>query len=155
MGLCSMKLSEILFESDLGGSVVLYHGTLRSNLESIMQDGLRKSSGWGGAGTTGVYLSRSPKGALYWAKIAYMNAQEDSMEPERFDRKYGKQEKDLLVVLRVEIPVEQTKNLKADMEQAEEYGFEGAPEDWQEGLEVIGDVMYNGDIPREWIRIEQ
>lgn len=148
-----MKLSKILFEEQ-EQPVVLYHGTLRSRLASIMSEGLRSGSGWGGAGTHGVYLSGSPAGALYWAKIAYMSEQEEAMEPERFDRKYGKDVDKLLVVLEVKIPKEATKNLRADMEQAEDYGFEGDAEDWQAGLAEIGDVMYDGDIPSSWITVK-
>ena len=147
-----MKLSEILFEEvEQDMPVVLYHGTLRSRLDSIMEQGLQGGAGWGGAGTHGVYLSGTPDGALYWAKIAYMSEQEEDLEPERFDRKYGKDADKLLVVLEVRIPAEAVDNLRADMEQAEEYGFEGDAEDWQAGLEEIGDVMYEGNIPSEWI----
>ena len=46
-------------------------------------------------------------------------------------------------------------NLRADMEQAEDYGFEGESEDWQQSLDVIGDVMYAGDIPSAWISVLQ
>ena len=147
-----IKLSSILFEGE-DKPVILYHGTLRSRLDSIMSGGLKAGSGWGGAGTHGVYLSGSPAGALYWAKIAYMSEQEEGMEPEKFDRKYGKDQDKLLVVLKVRVPSEATENLRADMEQAEDYGFEGEPEDWQSGLAEIGDVMYLGDVPAEWISV--
>lgn len=60
---------------------------------------------------------------------------------------------DLISILRIVIPASETKNLKADMEQAEEYGFKGKSEDWQQSLDVIGDVMYAGDIPSNWITV--
>ena len=36
---------------------VLYHGTLRSNVNSILATGLRAGAGWGGAAKPGVFLS--------------------------------------------------------------------------------------------------
>ena len=147
-----MKLSDILFEGDMS-SVVLYHGTLRSNLEDILSNGLSVHEGWGGAGTSGVYLTKSIDGALYWAKLAYMREIEEDLEAHKFDRKYGKKINDLLVVLKVTIPADKVDNLRADMEQAEDYGFEGDPEDWRGSLDVIGDVMYSGVVPSEWIQV--
>lgn len=144
-------LLEYLMEDN--DSVILYHGTLKENVPLILSGGLKKHSGWGDAGTEGVYLSKTRSGAEYWAKIAYMSANEEGYEPEIFDRKYGDKKEDLISILRIVIPASETKNLKADMEQAEEYGFEGESEDWQQSLDVIGDVMYAGVIPSNWISV--
>ena len=148
-------LLEYLMEDNDNDSVTLYHGTLKENVLSILSGGLKVSSGWGGAGTEGVYLSKTPSGAEYWAKIAYMSKNEEPLEPEKFNRKYGDKKEDLISILRIVIPASETKNLKADMEQAEEYGFEGESEDWQQSLDVIGDVMHDGDIPSAWITVLQ
>lgn len=43
----------------------LYHGTLAKHVKSIRQRGIEVGEGWGGAGTSGVFLSGSPEGALY------------------------------------------------------------------------------------------
>ena len=144
-------LLEYLLEDN--ETVTLYHGTLKENVPSILSGGLKVSSGWGGAGTEGVYLSKTPSGAEYWAKIAYMSKNEESLEPEKFDRKYGDKKQDLISILRIVIPTAEMDNLRADMEQAEDYGFEGESEDWQQSLDVIGDVMYAGDIPSNWITV--
>lgn len=146
-------LLEYLLEDN--ETVTLYHGTLKENVPSILSGGLKVSSGWGGAGTEGVYLSKTPSGAEYWAKIAYMSKNEESLEPEKFDRKYGDKKQDLISILRIVIPTSEMDNLRADMEQAEDYGFEGESEDWQQSLDVIGDVMYAGDIPSTWISVLQ
>ena len=146
-------LLEYLLEDN--ETVTLYHGTLKENVPSILSGGLKVSSGWGGAGTEGVYLSKTPSGAEYWAKIAYMSANEEGYEPEKFDRKYGDKKQDLISILRIVIPAAEMDNLRADMEQAEDYGFKGESEDWRESLNVIGDVMYDGDIPSSWITVLQ
>ena len=144
-------LLEYLLEAN--ESVILYHGTLKEKVPAILRDGLKKSIGWGEAGTEGVYLSGTRAGAEYWAKIAYMSANDERLESGIFDREYGDRKDELIRVLRVEIPMSAIGNLRADMEQAEEYGFEGESEDWQQSLNVIGDVMYDGDIPSNWITV--
>jgi hypothetical protein len=134
-------------------SVTLYHGTLRKNLKAIMTHGLTESSGWGGAGTSGVYLSSTKEGALYWAKMAYMREIEEEMELARFDRRYGKNANQLLAVLTVTIPPEALQNLQADMEQAEDVEYDGDPADWQASLDQIGDARFQGRVPPEWISL--
>lgn len=133
-------------------SITFWHGTPRKKLAAVLRSGLTPSEGWGGAGTFGVYLAGSPEGALYWAKIAFQLAAGEKMEVERFDRKYGDRVGELLAVVSVTIPPEAIANLRADMEQAEDVGFEGEPEDWEASLEEIGDVMYDGEIPADWVR---
>jgi hypothetical protein len=141
----------LLLESS--DSITLYHGTLKENLKNIMKKGLSPSSGWGGGDTYGIYLSKMPEGALYWAKIAFRVKKNEQMDLEKLERKYGKQMEENLAVLEVKIPFEALDNLRADMEQAEDYDFEGEETDWQESLEVIGDVMYDGLIPPKWLKI--
>lgn len=146
-----LKSIERLLEG--GGSVVLYHGTTRKHLAKIMRQGLKASGGYGGAGTFGTYLSGSKDGALYWAKKAFMLDNGEKGEIERFDRKYGKRQDELLAILQVNIPASAIDKLRADMEQAEDVGFEGGPENWQVSLEQIGDVMFDGNIPASWLTV--
>lgn len=129
-----------------------YHGTLVSALPSILKNGLKVSSGWGGAGTEGVYLSGSVGGAKYWAKLAYQREHDDRLEADRFDRKFpGKKADKVIAVLAIDIPEKFLKNLRADMEQAEDVGFEGDESDWEASLVEIGDVRYIGPVPPTWI----
>lgn len=46
--------------------MIFYHGTRRSNLTGIMNSGLRAGYGWG-AEKPGVFLSKDPSTAAYWA----------------------------------------------------------------------------------------
>ena len=46
--------------------MIFYHGTRRSNLTGIMNSGLRAGYGWG-AERPGVFLSKDPQTAVYWA----------------------------------------------------------------------------------------
>lgn len=140
----------MLTEAEADG-VVLYHGTLVKNLPEIQRSGLQTSEGWGGYGMEGVFLSGTPEGAEYWAKLTYQRGAGEKLEVDRFDRKFGAQQGDLLVVLKVTIPAENTQRLQADMEQAEDVGFEGDVEDWQDSLAEIGDVVYPDIVPPEWI----
>jgi hypothetical protein len=49
--------------------MILYHGTKKSNLPGILNSGLRAGFGWG-ADNPGVFLSKDPENALYWAKMS-------------------------------------------------------------------------------------
>ena len=132
--------------------LTLFHGTLREHLPAIMEHGIERGEGWGGAGTSGVFLSRTPEGALYWAKMAYQREYGEKLEVTRFDRDHGAEIDDLLAVLVVEIPDEVLDRLRADEEQFEDVGADFSPDDWRRSLEVIGDVRFDGEIPWEWIR---
>lgn len=127
--------------------LVLYHGTLREDLPKIKAEGLKPSEGWGGANTEGVFLSESKEGALYWAKLRFLRDREMKLEENYFDQKFSEQEKNLLALLEVTITADQFGNLSADMEQAEDVGFEGGEDDWQASLDEIGDVVYKLKIP--------
>lgn len=132
-------------------TIKLYHGTLKKNLKNIMSEGLVPSAGWGGAGTEGVYLSQSIDGADYWAVFAFAIDRDIDMEYERIRNKAQKH----IAILEISIPEDKIENLRADMEQAEDFHFEGDPTDWQASLEQMGDAMYDGTIPPSWIKIIQ
>lgn len=131
---------------------LLYHGTLAPSVDEILDRGIQVGEGWGGAGTSGVFLSGTPEGALYWAKMAYQRINDEKMEIHRFDRDHGHEMDRLLAVLAVEIPDKETDRLKADEEQFEDVGADFDPEDWEQSLDVIGDVRFEGAIPPRWIR---
>lgn len=133
---------------------ILYHGTQRKYIDSIMKDGIRTTEGRGGAGTSGVYLSATPQGALYWAKDNFVMDHPEIKEISRLDRHYTSEElEEMFVVLKVKIPANKTSFLKADMEQAEDVGFEGSDKDWESSLEQIGDVVFEEKIPSAWIEV--
>ena len=137
--------------------LVFYHGTLDQFVPSILRDGLKPAAGWGGANTFGVFLSGSYGGAQSWGRYAAAsNLDLDGDGEIDFDgdaERYARAFPTLphVQVLKVTVPAAMVKNLRADMEQAEEHGFEGAPKDWRASLSIIGDVMYAGAIPSEWL----
>lgn len=131
--------------------MILFHGTLIEHLPAILKDGIEPGEGWGGAGTSGVFLSGTPYGALYWAKIAYQRAHEDKMEVDRFDRDHGKDMDSLIAILAVEVPESAYVNLWGDEEQYEDIGVELDPKDWRGSLRELGDVRFAGAIPPDWI----
>lgn len=129
----------------------LYHGTTVKYVPDILEQGLEEAEGWGGAGTVGVFLSGTPEGALYWAKLAYMRFNDEKMEAHRFDRDHGHHADDLVAVLVVDIPEHSEDELRADQEQFEDVMMDFSPYDWRQSLEKIGDVRFNGSIPPQWI----
>lgn len=131
--------------------MILFHGTLQEHLPAILENGIQYGEGWGGAGTSGVFLSKTPEGALYWAKLAYQREHEEDLEAYRFDRAHGHEIDDLLAVLAVEIPEAETKRLYADVEQFEDVHADFAATDWRKSLEVIGDVRFDGIVPPTWV----
>jgi len=132
--------------------VTLFHGTLTQHLPEILANGISEGEGWGGAGTRGTFLSGSIQGALYWAKIAYQRDAGEKMEIDRFDRDHGHHADELIAVLVVDVPESETSRLKADEEQFEDVGADFDPADWQRSLKEIGDVRFEGPIPKEWVQ---
>jgi hypothetical protein len=129
----------------------LYHGTLLENVPAILERGIERGEGWGGAGTSGAFLSKTPQGALYWAKIAYQRDRNERMEILHFDRDHGYEIDKLLAILVVQIPDDQAGLLRADEEQFEDVGADFPAEDWRQSLEKIGDVRFEGEIPPAWV----
>lgn len=131
--------------------MILFHGTLLKNIPAIMGRGISRGEGWGGAGTSGVFLSGTPEGALYWAKMAYQREHGEKFEIHSFDRDHGREIDDLLAVVAVMIPQDAYALLRADEEQFEDVRADFPATDWRRSLEVIGDVRFDEVIPREWI----
>lgn len=130
---------------------ILFHGTLKEHLPVILEQGISQGEGWGGAGTSGAFLSKTQGGALYWAKMAYQREHGGKLEAYSFNRDHGRGADDLLAVLAVQIPDAQINRLKADEEQFEDVHADFPADDWRQSLEKIGDVRFEGEIPREWI----
>lgn len=84
--------------------------------------------------------------------MGYLAKMGEKLEPNRFERKFNK---NILAVVKVKIPGIYIKNLRADIEQAEDYGEEIDEHDWQGALRIIGDILYKGAIPPEWIIISR
>lgn len=129
----------------------LFHGTLAQNVDEILRKGIMEGEGWGGANTRGVFLSRTPEGALYWAKLAHQREHGERLEVSRFDREYRHIADRLLAVLVVDIPDEEIGSLRADAEQFEDVGVNLPIEDWRESLRLIGDARFDGKVPPEWV----
>jgi hypothetical protein len=129
----------------------LYHGTLRGHLPKIMKEGIEVGEGWGGAGTSGTFLSGTPGGALYWAKMAYQREHGEKLEVHTFDRDHGHEIDHLVSVVTVIVPESEEVRLMADEEQFEDVQADFDPRDWRQSLEKIGDVRFNGPIPPDWI----
>jgi hypothetical protein len=129
----------------------LFHGTLIRNVPEILSNGIEVGEGWGGAGTSGAFLSGTPQGALYWAKMAYLREQGEKLEIYKFDRDHRGKADELLAVVAVEIPEDETARLMADQEQFEDVHAHFDPTDWRESLKAIGDVRFDGPIPADWV----
>jgi len=131
--------------------VTLFHGTLLEHVPAILERGIERGEGWGGAGTSGAFLSGTPQGALYWAKMAHQREHSERLEIHRFDRDHGREIDELLAVLAVQVPDDQAGRLRADEEQFEDVHADFDPSDWRQSLKVIGDVRFDGGIPPGWI----
>jgi hypothetical protein len=115
---------------------VLYHGTLRERVPSILATGLRATEGWGGAASPGVFLSPTREDAEYWATAALL-------------KKLG-------------LPVPQGVALAAPFEAAGDVAVltvavpPGAAANIvprRKSFSLPGDVQYVGSIPPEWISV--
>lgn len=85
-----------------------------------------------------------------WAMSSLLSKEGEGGDPSRFFRKHKLEE---LALLEVRIPEDELANLKADMEQAEDYQFDGEEDDWQAALEQIGDVRFDKKIPASWLKV--
>jgi hypothetical protein len=124
-----------MYESSRGPTV-LYHGTLRERVPSILASGLRATKGWGGAPSPGVFLSPNRGDAEYWATAALL-------------KKLG-------------LPVPQGVALAAPFEAAGEVAVlavavppaaAGNIVPRRKSFSLPGDVQYVGSIPPEWISV--
>lgn len=89
-----------------------YHGTNLKNIASIHANGLEIGEGM--FGYDGVFFSKSPEGALYWAKYGWKRGSKDYRETQA--RKDGY----IPVILRACLPSTYSENLIPDFNQAED-----------------------------------
>lgn len=133
--------------------MTLYHGTLSDNLDSIYKRGIDVGEGWGGSGTSGVFLAADPKTALYWGQVAAVREYNDSEDNEEslgydeYDRLPRSMKK--AVVVEVHVPKGEVHRLLPDMEQAEDFGLEDPST--QESLEIMRSAVFPERIPASWL----
>lgn len=123
-----------------------YHGTLKTNIPSILSSGISATTGWGWAGQDGVSLATNRDEALYWAKMQWLIANE--MSPEERNFRFVP-ETDLGVV-EVTLPAEEKQRLEPDHDQLEDFGLSGDAS-WQESAQAMSSVVYPAPIPAAWI----
>tara|TARA_Y100000034_G_scaffold25708_4_gene30563 strand:+ start:3482 stop:3832 length:351 start_codon:yes stop_codon:yes gene_type:complete len=86
----------------------------------------------------GVFLAASAKEATRWAMYHHSCLYED--ERGRCDP----------VVLKLEIPCSEMGELRPDMEQSEDFGYdEDTP--WRNAMKMSGSVLFAGVIPLSWV----
>ena len=136
----------------------LFHGTLAEFVPSILSEGIRTTRG-AVVGDEGVFLSATPEAAEYWAKYLFqMRAGTRGRQLFEHDMEdAGLAKSDVIAIIAVDIPSSSLEFLAADMNQAEP-GRPGDawetpldPDDWRRSLSLIGDVVFRGSIPPEWI----
>lgn len=129
---------------------VLYHGTTKKAASKILKSGIKTTVGWGGANSEGVFLSGSKTGALMWAMSSLLSKNDEGGDPSKFfARGYSL---DDLALIEVHVSADKLSDLKADMEQAEDYQYDGDEDDWEASLDQIGDVRFDGSVPASWLK---
>lgn len=126
------------FASRADAPTILYHGTLRSNVNSILASGLRAGKGWGEAKKEGVFLSSSPENAMYWAKMSLLAKIGLNTDSSMFDEIEDRDLLDQLAILRVEVPAEFSKYLVPRIT----------------SFARPNDMQFEGAVPPEWISVE-
>lgn len=125
-----------MYESAAGGTV-LYHGTLRDRIPSILATGLRATEGWGGASRPGVFLSPTRADAEYWGTAGLLKAMGLPV-PQVAELTPPPGAEGEVVVLAVTIPPEEL----------------GSIVPRRKSFSLPGDVQFVGSIPPEWISVD-
>jgi hypothetical protein len=126
---------EKMYESSQAPTV-LYHGTLRERVPSILSAGLRATEGWGGAAAPGVFLSPTREDAEYWATAALLKKLGLPV-PQGVALAAPFEAAGEVAVLAVAVPPSGTANI--------------VPR--RKSFSLPGDVQYVGSIPPEWISV--
>lgn len=112
--------------SGMGGSAIVYHGTSRTRLDSILKEGVkadRAGTNYGQSTKQNVYLSTTEKDARFWGGHTAIR-----------EHKAGSGDIEDFVTLRIELPHTEIGKLKADRQ-------------------AKGDALkFRGDIKPEWIK---
>ena len=125
-----------MYESAVGATV-LYHGTLRGRVPSILATGLRATEGWGGAPKPGVFLSPTREDAEYWGTAGLLKAMGLPV-PQGAELAPPPGTEGEVVVLAVTIPPDAL----------------GTIVPRRKSFSLPGDVQFVGSIPPEWISID-
>jgi hypothetical protein len=129
------KLINFLFEEE-ERPMVLYHGTLRDSVGSILSGGLKAGGGWGGAAKPGVFLSPTPEDASYWAKMTLLRKLGLPKDNAYFEQLTDNVLEEI-VILKIEIPSEEAGNVI----------------ERRMSFSLPNDLQYVGSIPPEWISV--
>ena len=127
-------LLEYLMEEER--PMVLYHGTLRDSVGSILSGGLKAGGGWGGAAKPGVFLSPTPEDASYWAKMTLLRKRGLPKDSQLFNE-LTDEDLSEIVILKIRIPVDEVDNVI----------------ERRMSFSLPNDLQYVGSIPPEWISV--
>jgi hypothetical protein len=117
---------------------VLYHGTLRERVPSILASGLRATEGWGGAASPGVFLSPTREDAEYWATAALLKKLGLPV-PQGVELVAPSEHAGAVAVLAVAVPPAAAGNI--------------VPR--RKSFSLPGDVQFVGSVPPEWISVDE
>jgi hypothetical protein len=133
------RLRQLVREALAPGGTVLYHGTLRDRLPSILASGLRATEGWGGAAAPGVFLSPTRGDAEYWAAASALKRAGRPV-PQGVDLLglLTPEEAADIAIVAVHVPPEESPNL--------------VPR--RKSFSLPGDVQYVGSVPPEWLEVD-
>ena len=139
MKITMRDLRQVIREALADGGTVLYHGTLRDRVPSILASGLRATEGWGGAAKPGVFLSPTRDDAEYWAAAAFLKRAGRPV-PQGVDLMglLTPEERAETAVVSVHVPPEESSSL--------------VPR--RKSFSLPGDVQYVGSVPPEWLKLD-
>ena len=116
--------------------MVLYHGTLKDSVGSILSGGLKAGGGWGGAAKPGVFLSPTPEDASYWAKMTLLRKRGLPKDSQLFNE-LTDEDLSEIVILKIRIPVDEVDNVI----------------ERRMSFSLPNDLQYVGSIPPDWISV--
>ena len=113
---------------------VFYHGTIKSNLPSILKTGLKATEGWGGTAKPGVFISPTIDDAIYWAKMGMLKKL--GLPPDKAN--FNKVSDDDVAIIKIQVPPDRM----IDVIERKKKEF-SLPDDKQ----------FVGSIPKEWLSV--
>jgi RNA:NAD 2'-phosphotransferase (TPT1/KptA family) len=122
------------FKITLPRQSVFYHGTIKSNLPSILKSGLKATEGWGGAVKPGVFMSPTISDAVYWAKMAMLKKIGLSPDKENFNKVSDGD----IAIIKIQVPPDRM----ADVIERKKKEFS-----------LPNDKQFVGSIPKEWLSV--
>lgn len=122
-----------LVREALEGPTVLYHGTLSSDVPSILRSGIKAGEGWGGAEHPGVFLCRDPEDAYVWGATKALGRKGAPPTEEEV----ASVDPSLVSVLEVHVPPEAVGSIASR----------------QKEFNRPGDLQFVGSVPSQWISV--